>query len=131
MPTTCYALQTVCEIPDSDVSGQKTALEDVFDTRTTVLPDQATAATDVYPQDTTNHIRQVKRLDTSESVPDAVDGLITALENNPNVSWYEVRRHDCKHDLTTGTGTEPCPDFSVADDSNGDPAQKGTVPGDV
>lgn len=145
MTTTCYYLEVVSDVPSSNVSGLLTALENVFDARATVLDEgpadaatnQQTPAEEVPETTDTDgttipaHVKQAKRIDTSENRASAVDALVNALESNPNVNWYEVRTHDCQHDPQTGAGTGSCSENSVAEKSDNSLATNGSVPGEV
>ena len=101
--------------------------QNVKGTFTAVLENQESPLSEVVPEDTngTTHIRGHYRFDDSHPKSDVVDSLIADVAND--AEWYEIREHDCTHDGAGG----PCGDWMVAEDSNGNTAQKGTIPDDV
>lgn len=139
MTYTCDYVETVCDTQTGG-SGLITALSNVFSNQPTVLrggsgpTNQATPAHEVpqgpQPDGTTvpAHVKQVQRIGPGGDRTAAVDGLLTAIGNNPTVEWYAIRVHECQHDLTTGEGTDDCPEDSIATASDGTLARKGSVP---
>jgi len=141
MPTTSTAIEVV--VSDDAPDGLVDRLEREFagppannsgkghgkrGGRRTVLPEQAEAS-ERLPEDTLGdrpaHIRQRKRLGPNAKLDGALRGLRNALDGA--ASWWEVRVHECQHDLKSGTNTAPCDGYTVAS-VDGEPLTNGNVP---
>lgn len=85
------------------------------------MPDQESPIEKVEPPEATTHLRGLYRVDDSETVSGVLDDIENVLTGR---DWYELRTHNCDHDISDGTGSGGCSEFTAQRSS-------GTVPEDV
>lgn len=56
-----------------------------------------------------DHLWGVWRFADYETRETIVDEMEQALMSGPPLSWYQIRTHECDHNLQTGTGDGGCP----------------------
>lgn len=105
--------------PPEWAGALKNRMDNVCSNHTERLPEQASAMSEVVPENGTVHVRGNCRFDTVDDKTSILDSIESDVVID--AKWYEVRYHECDHDESNGNG---CGDWVTE-------RTKGTVPDDV